>query len=243
MSRLAGNPLPGSGGFGKETDSKKAVSAIALYDKHFLKDPKKSSALLNKYLDTAVRLTNSDTMIGANRFLSDFATRLEWQKIDRHDVDARYKENKEKLKKFSFKDRAAYYANVKANDEGKEAMIKLGAVMAVTAVAAAVSVDLGRVVGSAGAVYLGSKMAAGTIGSPKNPKELFSTRDYADLKHEQIALRKLYHHLEGIDRVASRRLSWELEQAGIVEKKEKSKRKLSGPVALHSLCRKKLEQR
>ena len=43
--------------------------------------------------------------------------------------------------------------------------------------------------------YYGSKTAAATIGAPQTPKELFSTRDYVDLKHAQTALKKLESNL------------------------------------------------
>lgn len=156
----------------------------------------KSAALLNKYLEEAVWLTHSDSIIVANHYLQDFATRPRWEEIKQEDIDARYKENKEKMKEYGFRDKAAYYANIRTRDNGKETMIKLGAIMATTLVATAVSPELGQVVGGIGAAYLGSKMVAGTIGDPTTPKELFSTSEYKDLRHEQIALRKLSHHLE-----------------------------------------------
>ena len=156
----------------------------------------KSAALLNKYLSEAVYLTSTDSIIKTHQWLSDFATRPRWEDIKQEDIDARYKENKEKLKEFGFKDKAAYFANVKCKDGGKESFIKFGAVLAATAVATAISPELGQTVGAIGAAYLGSKLVAGTIGTPTTPKELFSTRDYVDLKHEQIALRKLSRHIE-----------------------------------------------
>lgn len=164
------------------------------------KEPKskdtKSAALLNKYLSEAVYLTSTDSIIKTHRWLSDFATRPRWEGIKQEDIDARYKENKEKLKEFGFKDKAAYYANVKSKDGGKEALIKWGAFLTATAVATAISPELGQAVGGIGLAYMGSKLVAGTIGEPTTPKELFSTRDYVDLRHEQIALRKLSRHIE-----------------------------------------------
>jgi len=155
----------------------------------------KSMALLDEYLKDAVAVTNSDSIIKANLWLSDFSKRPRWEEIDQKDIDARYKENKEKLKEFSFKDRAAYYANLKSKDGGKETLIKLGIVMATAVAASAISPEMGQIVAGIGGAYFGSKMVAGTIGEPKTPTQLFSTRDYTDLKHEQIALRKLSHHL------------------------------------------------
>jgi len=155
----------------------------------------KSMALLNKYLKEAVWLTSSDTIIGANRYLADFATRPRWEEIKREDIEARQKENKEKMKRFGFRDKAAYYANIKSKHHEKETLIKMGVIAATIIAATAVSPDLGRTVAGISAAYLGSKLAAGTIGEPTTPKELFSTRDYVDLKHEQLALRKLERHL------------------------------------------------
>ena len=164
------------------------------------KEPKakesKSAALLNKYLQEAVRLTNSDTIIEANRFLGDFAKRPRWEEIKQEDIQAKKKEIKEEMKKYGFRDKAAYYGNIKAGDHTKESLIKMGIVAATTVAASAISPDLGQVVAGIGMTYLMSKAAARTIGEPQTPKELFSTRDYADLKHQQIALRKLSHHLE-----------------------------------------------
>ena len=74
----------------------------------------KSAALLNKYLTEAVHLTHSDTLFEANRYLSDFATRPRWEEIKREDIDAKRQEIKKELKEYGFKDRAAYYGNIKA---------------------------------------------------------------------------------------------------------------------------------
>lgn len=160
------------------------------------KPTSKSAALLNKYLTSAVRLTHSDTIIGANRYLSDYATRPQWEEIKKEDVDAKRKEVKEALKGYGFKDKAAYYANIKAGEHNRETLIKMGAAVAAVAVAAAVSPELGKAVGMAAVAYGASKSLAAGIGRPETPKELFSTRDYADLKHAQMALRKLSHHME-----------------------------------------------
>lgn len=164
------------------------------------KEPKakesKSAALLNKYLKEATYLTNSDTIIEANRFLGDFATRPRWEGIKQEDIEAKKKEIKEEMKQYGFRDKAAYYGNIKAGDHMKESLIKLGVVAATAMAAAAVSPELGQVVAGVGMAYVTSKLAARTIGEPDTPKELFSTRGYADLKHQQIALRKLSHHLE-----------------------------------------------
>ncbi|MBR1777146.1 MAG: hypothetical protein IJ752_00975 [Alphaproteobacteria bacterium] len=164
----------------------------------------KSAALLNKYLEEAVWLTHSDSMIVANHYLKDFATRPRWEGIKQEDIDARYKENREKMKKFGFKDKAAYYANVRTRDNGKESFIKVGAVLAAAMVAAAVSPEAGGTVLGIGAAYLGSKLVAGTIGDPTTPKELFSTSDYKDLRHEQLALRKLSRHLKKESKAAAK---------------------------------------
>lgn len=177
-------------------DSKGNIMALSLEQKKETagKDSK-SAALLNKYLEEVVELTHSDSMIVANHYLKDFATRPRWEGIKQEDISARYAENKEKMKEYGFRDKAAYYANIRTRDNGKESFIKLGAVMATTLAAAAVSPELGQVVGGIGAAYLGSKMIAGTIGDPTTPKELFSTSSYKDLRHEQLALRKLSRHL------------------------------------------------
>lgn len=156
----------------------------------------KSAVLLNKYLQEAVSLTNSDTIIEANRFLGDFATRPRWEGITQEDIQARKKEIKEEMKKYGFRDKAAYYGNIKAGEHMKETLIKLGIVAATTMAASAISPELGQAVAGVGMVYIASKVAARTAGEPQTPKQLFSTRDYADLKHQQIALRKLSHHLE-----------------------------------------------
>ena len=156
----------------------------------------KSAALLNKYLTEAVHLTHSDTLFEANRYLSDFATRPRWEEIKREDIDAKRQEIKKELKEYGFKDRAAYYGNIKAGDHFRETMVKMGIVVTATAVAAAISPELGHAVAGAGLAYMGSKVAAKVAGAPTTPKELFSTRDYTDLKHAQMALRTLSRHLE-----------------------------------------------
>lgn len=156
----------------------------------------KSAALLNKYLKEAVHLTYSDTLFEANRYLSDFATRPHWEEIKREDIDAKRKEIKKELKEYGIKDMAAYYGNIKAGDHFRETMVKVGIVTAATAVAAAVSPELGHAVAGAALAYMGVKTASKVAGAPTTPKELFSTRDYVDLKHAQMALRKLSNHLE-----------------------------------------------
>lgn len=156
----------------------------------------KSAALLNKYLKEAVHLTYSDTLFEANRYLSDFATRPRWEEIKQEDIDAKRKEIKEDLKKFGFREKAAYYANVRSAPHLRETMVKMGIAAVTTAVATAVSPELGQVVAGAAVAYGMSKLVAGTVGTPETPKELFSTRDYIDLKHSQMALRKLSNHLE-----------------------------------------------
>ena len=156
----------------------------------------KSQQLLNKYLTDAVRLTHSDTLLEAHKYLSDFAKRPAWEEIKREDIDAKRAEIKEELKGFKFTDKAAYYANVKAGEHKRETLIKAGVVLGATLVATAISPELGKVVGGAAAAYVISKNVAWMSGTPTTPKELFSTRDYADLKHAQLALRKLSHHLD-----------------------------------------------
>lgn len=156
----------------------------------------KSAALLNKYLKDSVRLTHSDTVLEANRYLSDFATRPQWEEIKREDIEAKRKEIKEDLKKYGLRHKAAYYANVRSAPHARETAIKMGVIAATTIVAAAVSPELGKAVAGLGMMYGASKVAAGLIGTPQTPSQLFSTRDYIDLKHSQLALRKLSGHLE-----------------------------------------------
>ena len=156
----------------------------------------KSQLLLNKYLTDAVALTHSDTLIEAHRDLSDFSKRPLWDNIKIEDIEAKRAEIKKELKDFKFTDRAAYYANIKAGEHKRETLIKAGAVLGATLVAAAISPELGKVVGGAAAAYVLSKNMAWLSGTPLTPKELFSTRDNDDLKHAQLALRKLSHRLE-----------------------------------------------
>ncbi len=156
----------------------------------------KSAALLNKYLTTAVHLTHSDTIFEAHRTLSDYATRPQWEEINPKDIEAKRKEIKEELKGYSLRDKAAYYGNIKAGDHFRETMIKMGIVATAAVVASSISPELGQAVAGASLMYMGSKVAAKAVGAPTTPKQLFSTRDYADLKHAQMALRKLAHRLE-----------------------------------------------
>ena len=122
----------------------------------------KSAALLNKYLKEAVHLTYSDTLFEANRYLSDFATRPHWEEIKREDIDAKRKEIKEDLKKFGFREKAAYYANVRSAPHLRETMVKMGIAAVTTAVATAVSPELGQAVAGAAVAYGMSKLIAGT---------------------------------------------------------------------------------
>ena len=155
----------------------------------------KSAALLNKYLSTAVKLTHGETIIGAHKATSELVNRSGWEEIKREDVEAKRAEVKAELKNYSLKDKASYFANIKAGEHGRETLIKLGVLATAASVAHAVSPEAGIAVGMAAAAYAGAKFAAGAYGEPTTPKQLFSTADYADLKHTQMALRKLSHKL------------------------------------------------
>lgn len=151
----------------------------------------KSAALLNKYLTNAVSMTRLDTIIESHKTLSDYAKRSEWEGINPDDVAAKRKEVEKEMKGFGIKDKLAYYGNVKAGEHSRETTTKLGVIAAAMVVAATIDPDLSHCVAGAGMAYIASKTAAATIGAPQTPKELFSTRDYVDLKHAQTALKKL----------------------------------------------------
>lgn len=156
----------------------------------------KSAALLNKYLSTAVKLTHGETIIGAHKATNDLVKRSGWDEIKREDVEAKRAEVKAELKNYSFKDKVSYFANIKADEHGRETYIKLGVLATAMSVAHGVSPEAGMAVGLAAAAYVGAKIAAKEYGTPNKPKESFSAADYADLKHTQMALRKLSRKLE-----------------------------------------------
>lgn len=151
----------------------------------------KSAALLNKYLTNAVSMTRLDTIIESHKTLSDYAKRSEWESLSSAEVAAKRKEVEKDMKGFGIKDKLAYYGNVKAGDHTRETTTKLGIIAAAMVVAATIDPDLSHCVAGAGMAYIASKVGAQTVGTPQTPKELFSTRDYVDLKHAQTALRKL----------------------------------------------------
>ena len=155
----------------------------------------KSAALLNKYLTNAVSMTRLDTIIESHKTLSDYAKRSEWDGISSADVAAKRKEVEKDMKGFGIKDKLAYYGNVKAGEHSRETTTKLGILAAAMVVAAAIDPDLSHCVASAGMAYMASKVGAKMASAPQTPKELFSTRDYVDLKHAQTALKKLESNL------------------------------------------------
>ena len=155
----------------------------------------KSAALLNKYLSTAVKLTHGETIIGAHKATNDLVKRSGWDEIKREDVDAKRAEVKAELKNYSLKDKMAYFANLKADEHGRETMVKMGVLATAAVVAHSVSPEAGMAVGMAAAAYVGAKAAAAAYGESETPKQLFSSADYADLKHTQMALRKLSNKL------------------------------------------------
>ena len=155
----------------------------------------KSAVLLNKYLSTAVKLTHGETIIGAHKATNDLVKRSGWDEIKREDVDAKRAEVKAELKNYSLKDKMAYFANLKADEHGRETMVKMGVLATAAVVAHSVSPEAGMAVGLAAAAYVGTKIAAKEYGTPNKPKESFSAADYADLKHTQMALRKLSNKL------------------------------------------------
>lgn len=155
----------------------------------------KSAALLNKYLTNAVSMTRLDTIIESHKTLSDYAKRSEWDDIKADDVYAKRKEVEKEMKGFGIKDKLAYYGNVKAGEHSRETTTKLGILAAAMVVAATIDPDLSHCVAGAGMAYMASKVGVKMAGAPQNPKELFSTRDYVDLKHAQTALKKLESNL------------------------------------------------
>ena len=155
----------------------------------------KSAALLNKYLTNAVSMTRLDTIIESHKTLSDYAKRSEWDGISSADVAAKRKEVEKDMKGFGIKDKLAYYGNVKAGEHSRETTTKLGILAAAMVVAAAIDPDLSHCVAGAGMAYMASKVGAKMASAPQTPKELFSTRDYVDLKHAQTALKKLESNL------------------------------------------------
>ena len=155
----------------------------------------KSAALLNKYLTNAVSMTRLDTIIESHKTLSDYAKRSEWDGISSADVAAKRKEVEKDMKGFGIKDKLAYYGNVKAGEHSRETTTKLGILAAAMVVAAAIDPELSHCVAGAGMAYMASKVGAKMASAPQTPKELFSTRDYVDLKHAQTALKKLESNL------------------------------------------------
>ena len=165
----------------------------------------KSAALLNKYLTNAVDLTHSDTYIGAHKTLNEYASRDAWNDIEQKDIDAKRAEVKAEMKQYGLKEKAAFYANLRSGEHTRETLIKAGIFAVAACVANAVDPVAGQAIAGAAVLYGASKMAAGTIGESKNPKQLFSSRDYADLKHADMALRKLSSALQKKELDAMRR--------------------------------------
>lgn len=156
----------------------------------------KSAALLNKYLTNAVDLTHSDTYLAAHKTLHEYASRDTWNDIKQEDIAAKRAEVKEEMKQYGLKEKAAFYANLRAGEHGRETLIKAGVLAAAVCVANFIEPAAAQAIAGAALLYGASKMTAGTIGESKTPTQLFSSRDYADLKHADMALRKLSSALE-----------------------------------------------
>lgn len=156
----------------------------------------KSNLLLNKYLQTACHFTYKSTILGAHKEAHDLAKSPRWQEIKMSDIEKKEKEVKKELSQFGMSEKLAYYANLPAGEHMKETALKVGAFCVAAIVGKEIDPALGQGVALAAATYFGSKMVAGTIGDPdKSGKKLFSNRDYADLKHASIALKKLKNHM------------------------------------------------
>lgn len=155
----------------------------------------KSAALLNKYLQTACFWTYKQTALQAQFELSSLAKSKAWEGIEMADVEAKQKEVKAAMSEHGLKEKAAYYANLKAGDHVKESVLKVGAFAVATVVGSQIDPAVGQAIGLGAAAYFGSKMAAGTYGEV-TASNSFTTRDYVDLKHASIALNKLKKNME-----------------------------------------------
>ena len=160
----------------------------------FLSEQNARSMIYSEYVENS--FIESDEHFAAHKATNDLVKRSGWDEIKREDVEAKRAEVKAELKNYSFKDKVSYFANIKANEHGRETYIKLGVLATAMSVAHGVSPEAGMAVGLAAAAYVGAKVAAKEYSTPETPKQLFSTADYADLKHTQMALRKLSRKLE-----------------------------------------------
>lgn len=172
---------------------------IAIYTgKKFDKDTE-SSDLLKKYLKGAVEMTHKSSILQAYSQINDWADKIPFkdlEKIEKKDLDARYKQLEAEKKRYGLKQKAAYFANALAGDHGEEVMLKVGAVFTMVSVATALPPEMFHTAAALGAAYFGSKMAAHVVGDPDNTVEKMSARAYISIKHEQLALRQLAKRLE-----------------------------------------------
>ncbi|MCQ2966306.1 MAG: hypothetical protein MJ250_06180 [Alphaproteobacteria bacterium] len=155
----------------------------------------KSAALLNKYLTTACYYTYKETALEAQFELSKLAKSKAWEGIEMSDVVKKQKEVKAAMSEHGLKEKAAYYANLKAGEHMKETTLKVGAFAVAAIVGSQIDPSVGQAIGLGAVAYFGSKMAAGTYGEV-TASNSFTTRDYVDLKHASIALNKLQKHME-----------------------------------------------
>ncbi len=167
-------------------------------DKELTKKDSKSVILLNKYLEQAVSSTQGETKKEASKIVSQMVKTDEFDAVDRADIDQKQAEVKEGLKAFGLKEKASYYMNLNANDDAKdkEATLRFALVSCALATSALISPEVTTGVGLAVAAYSASNIVAKQVGAPKNETDKEKAIQYADLKHAQLALRKLSNHIE-----------------------------------------------
>ncbi len=165
-------------------------------DKETQQKDSKSKALLNKYLSEAFYKTHGLTILGTHREASKLAIEPEYQEINRADIEAKRKEIKQDLKEFGFREKLNYMTDVTADNSLFSTAIKMAAVTAVVATTNAVAPEATEIVAGAGLAYVAFRGGLEVNNLAQTDKQDRKTSDYVELKHAQIALKKLSNHLE-----------------------------------------------
>lgn len=161
----------------------------------------KSAALLNKYMKGAVKGMKNMTKMEASNEVAKMMENVDLNDFSLDQVEARRKEVKSEMKKYGFQEKLNYFSDSHASDANpQEATAKtIGAVSVViltsvtTAIASSAEATIG-VLGMGTAAILG-KATMAWLSRAENADQAKKIAEYVDLKHANLALRKLENAL------------------------------------------------
>lgn len=161
----------------------------------------KSAALLNKYMKGAVKGLKNMTKMEASNEVSKMMEKVDLNDFSLDQVEAKRKEVKDEMKKYGFQEKLNYFSDSHAYEADPQEATAKTIVAASTVMLMGVTTAIaGSAEATVGVMGLGTAAVIGKatmawLSRAENADQAKKVAEYADLKHANLALRKLENAL------------------------------------------------